>query len=114
MGKYFDRHFTRKLCQWQLCHGNMLTIINYKRNKRLQLDAITHSLCFPDGSAGKESACSAGDNRILKFDLFVGKISWSRKWQPTLLYPWDFSCLKSPMDRGARWATIQRVAESQK
>ena len=61
MGKYFDRHFTRKLCQWQLCYGNMLTIINYKRNKRLQLDAITHSLSFPDGSAGKESACSAGD-----------------------------------------------------
>ena len=41
--------------------SKMLTIINYKRNKRLQLDAITHSLSFPDGSAGKESACSAGD-----------------------------------------------------
>ena len=85
MGKYFDRHFTRKLCQWQLCHGNMLTIINYKRNKRLQLDAITHSLCFPDGSAGKESACSAGDTGYSSLISALGRSPGVGNGNP--LYP---------------------------
>ena len=26
--------------------------------------------------------------------------------------PLHYSCLKNPMDRGAWWATVQRVAES--
>ena len=35
---------------------------------------------FPDGSAGKESACNAGD---LGFGPWVGKIPWRRERQPT-------------------------------
>jgi len=27
--------------------------------------------------------------------------------------PFQYSCLKNPMDRGAWWATVQRVAKSQ-
>ena len=27
--------------------------------------------------------------------------------------PLQYSCLENPMDRGAWWATVQRVAESQ-
>ena len=27
--------------------------------------------------------------------------------------PLQYSCLKNPMDRGAWWATVQRVAKSQ-
>ena len=42
------------------------------------------------------------------FDLWVGKISWRRKWQPTL-----YSCLGNPMDKGAWRATVSGVAESQ-
>ena len=37
-----------------------------------------------------------------------GKILWSRKWQCTPVF-----CLENPMDRGALWATEQRVAKSQ-
>ena len=37
-----------------------------------------------------------------------GKILWSRKWQPSPGF-----CLENPMDRGALWATVQRVAKSQ-
>ena len=37
----------------------------------------------PDGSAGKESACSAGDTG---FDPWVRKIPWRRKWQPTPVF----------------------------
>ena len=41
-------------------------------------------ICFPGGSVGKESTCNAeGACRIYGFDPWVGKIPWSRKWQPT-------------------------------
>ena len=42
--------------------------------------SIWHILGFPGGSAGKESACNAGDPG---FDSWLGKIPWRRKWQPT-------------------------------
>ena len=42
----------------------------------------------PHGSDGKESAYNAGE---LGSVLWVGKISWRRKWQPTLLFfPGEF------------------------
>ena len=39
-----------------------------------------HSLGFPGGSDGKESACNAGD---LDSDPWVGRIPWRREWLPT-------------------------------
>ena len=38
---------------------------------------------FPGGSDSKESACNAGEPR---FNNWVGKIPWRRKWQPTLVF----------------------------
>ena len=62
---------------------------------------------FPDGSVGKESACSAGDigdvGSIPGLGRFPGEGN-SNSLQ--------YSCLKNSMDRGAWWATVQRVAES--
>ena len=40
-------------------------------------------ICFPDGAGGKESTCLCRRLRRHKFDLWVWKIPWSRKWQPT-------------------------------
>ena len=40
------------------------------------------------------------------FNLWVWKIPWRRKWQPTPL-----SCLGNPMDRGAWQATVHVVAK---
>ena len=37
----------------------------------------------PGGASGKESACQC---RRCRFDLWVGKIPWRRKWQPTLVF----------------------------
>ena len=37
----------------------------------------------------------------------VEKIPWSREWLPT-----PESCLEDPVDRGAWWATVHRVAKS--
>ena len=35
---------------------------------------------LPRWLSGKESACQC---RLLGFDLWVGKMPWRRKWQPT-------------------------------
>jgi len=39
---------------------------------------------FPGGSDSKGSACNV---RKLRFDPWVGKIPWRRKWQPTPIIP---------------------------
>ena len=52
----------------------------------------------------------AGQCRRLKrhrIDPWVGKIPWRRPWQPL-----QYSCLENPMERGAWWATVHRVAKS--
>ena len=37
---------------------------------------------FPGGANGKESACQCRRCKRCEFDPWVGKIPWSRKWQP--------------------------------
>ena len=55
----------------------------------------------------KNSPANAGDVKSPGFDPWVGKIPWRRAWQPTPAFlPGE------PMDEGAWWATIHRVAES--
>ena len=44
-----------------------------------------------------------------RLDLWVGTIPWRREWQPTLVF-----LLENPMDRGAWWAAVHNIAESQK
>ena len=57
------------------------------------------SLCFPRGSVGKESACSAGDR---------GKITGSgRSPGEGNGYPLQYSCLGNPLDRGASRASVR-------
>ena len=57
------------------------------------------------GTSGREPVCHAGDIRS------VGFISGSRK-SPGGGHrnPLQYSCLENPTDRGAWWATVQRVA----
>ena len=63
---------------------------------------------FPSSSVGKESACSAGDAGRCRFDPWVGKIPGGGNGNPL-----QYSFLKNPMDRGAWWAIIHRIAKSQ-
>jgi len=56
---------------------------------------------FPDDSAGKESACSAGDTGDL------GLIPGGGDGNPL-----QYSHLKNPMDRGAWQTIVHRVAKS--
>ena len=47
-------------------------------------------LDFPDGSAGKESACQRRRYKRCGFDPWVAKILWRREWQPTPVLPGEF------------------------
>ena len=60
---------------------------------------------FPGGSEGKEPACNARD---------LGSIpGLGRSPEEGNSYPLQYSCLENSKNRGAWWATIQRVAKSQ-
>ena len=62
-------------------------------------------LGFPCGSAGKESACNAGDlGSVLGLERSPGEGNDN---------PLQYSCLENPMDRGASWAIVHSVAKNQ-
>ena len=62
----------------------------------------------PGGASSKESACQCESRRRHRgFDPRVGKIPWRGKWQPA-----PYSCLENPMDRGAWWALVHGIRES--
>ena len=60
---------------------------------------------FPRSSDGKESACSAGDPASVPGS--------ERSREEGNGNPLQYPCLKSPMDKGAWWAAVHGVAESQ-
>jgi len=62
---------------------------------------------LPRWLSGKESAYQCRSHRSHRFDTWVRKVPWRRKWQPTLVFAWD-----NPMDRGAWMAIAHRVAKS--
>ena len=60
---------------------------------------------FPGGSVVKNQPASVGDARSISGPgRCPGEVSGN---------PLHYSCLKNPMDRGAWWATVHRVAKSQ-
>ena len=61
-------------------------------------------MSFPSGSAGKESACNAGDP-----GLMPGLGRFRGEGNGTSL---QYSCLENPVDRGAWRATIHGAAKS--
>ena len=59
---------------------------------------------FPDGSEVKASACNAGDPGSIPG---LGRSPGEGNGNSL-----QYSCLGNPMDRGAWWATVHRVAKS--
>ena len=78
---WFRKHWARCLC---------LPVV------RLVYSILVYYQGFPDGSASKESACSAGDLRDVGSISGSGRSPGGGKWQPI-----QDSCLKNPMDRRA-------------
>ena len=77
------------------------SIFNCLRN------CYTVFLGFPDNSGGKEYACSAGDIGDSGSIPELGRSPGGGNGNPL-----QYSCPKKPMDRGARWTTVQSVAKS--
>ena len=61
---------------------------------------------FSGGSEGKESICNAGDIGLIPRS---GRSPGEGKGSPL-----QYSCLYSPMNRGAWWAIVHGVTKSQK
>ena len=57
---------------------------------------------------GKESACNAGDAEDVCSAPGFGNSPGGGHDNPL-----KYSCLENPMDRGAWWATVHRIAKSQ-
>ena len=60
---------------------------------------------FPGGSDGKKSACNEGDLRSISVS---GRSPGEGNGNPL-----QYSCLENPMHRGAWWATVHGVVQSQ-
>ena len=70
----------------------------------MTLDVLKPSWGFPGGSDGKESAYIEGDPGSIPG---LGRSPGEGNGNPL-----QYSCLENSMDRGAWWATVQGVAES--
>ena len=47
---------------------------------------VTTSWGFPGGTCGKEPTCQWRRHRRCRFDPYIGKIPWRRKWQPVPIF----------------------------
>ena len=56
------------------------------RNRKKILILFKKIICSPRWHGGKKSAYQCRRCKRLRFGLWVGKIPWSRKWQPTLVF----------------------------
>ena len=61
---------------------------------------------FPDGASGKEHPCQFRRLKRYRFDLWSGRFP-----RGSHVNPLQYSYLENPMDRGAGWATVHRVAK---
>ena len=72
----------------------------------LQLQYLAH-LMLPRWLSGKESTCQCRRHQRCRFDPWVRKIPWSRKWLPTPVF-----LMGNPMDREAWQAAVHEVKKS--
>ena len=74
----------------------------------IHCENIEHPLGYPSGSAVKNLPATARDTGDEGSISGSGRSPAGGKGNPL-----QYSCLKNPVDRGAWWATVQRVIKSQ-
>ena len=74
-----------------------------RMTKTARMQEDRPGLCLPGGSAGEEPACGADPSLIPGSGRSPGEGNGN---------PLQYSCLENPMDRGAWWAAVHGVAES--
>ena len=87
------------------CHGqrSMVGYSPWGYKESDMTEQVTHTSNWQH--SGKESTCQC---RRCRFNPWVRKIPWRRKWQPTCILAWG----KNPMNQEAWWATPPGVAKS--
>ena len=78
-------------------YSGLISFSNTKAN-------LKGKIGFPVGSDSKESTCNAEDPGLISG---LGRCAGERNGNSL-----QYSCLENPMDRGAWWATVHRVAKS--
>ena len=83
-----DRQGSLACCSPWVTESDMAERLNWTELCSFSLDLIfdassPRSLGFPSITNGKESVCLCKRGKRHRFDPWVGKISWRRKWQPT-------------------------------
>ena len=64
----------------------LLLIFKMDLFTRSPLAIYIWSMGFPGGTSGKEPTCQCLRHKRLEFNPWIGKISWRRAWQPTLVF----------------------------
>ena len=64
----------------------MFHAVEYYTGIKNEFTRITYTNGFPRRLIGKESACQCRRHGRLRFDPWVGKIPWKRKWQHTPVF----------------------------
>ena len=105
--KYFCNQ-VNKWCDFSTSLGKKLMVclsVTEKQSLRRSW-CFRHSL-YTDGSAGKESACRAGDTGDVGLIPGFGRSPGGGNDNP-----FQYSCLGNPMDRGAWQAKVHGVTEN--
>ena len=112
---------TERLPMWTICWSPFWTFLHVETDRKKSKANIRFGYIMTKTStrtymckswlsrrhSGEESACQCQEtHEICKFDPWVWKILWHRKWQ-------QYCCPESYMDRGAWRATVHGATKSQ-
>ena len=109
-GVMLELRFERGVGKWDgktRSFGELKTLYNDNRTIRDNRAYVKKWRGFPDGSAGKESACNAGDTGDVGSIPGLGRSPGGSHGKPL-----QYSCVENPMARGAWQATVHGGRES--
>ena len=73
------------------CRYGIMCALKYLLIWDMKIIIISFWGGFLGGTVGKESGCQCRSYKRHKFDIWISKISWSGKWQPTPVFlPGEF------------------------
>ena len=79
-----------KNCSWQNSQVKVITLkfvlVSSAWSAVISFALTTAERGLPRWYSGEESVCQCRRHKRLECDLWVGKIPWSRKWQPTPVF----------------------------
>ena len=97
-------HLLKNFPQFVVIH----TVKVFGIGNKAEVDVFLELSCFFYSSAGKESSCKARDLGNAGLISELGRSTGVENGNPL-----QYSCLENPIYKGAGWATVYRVAESQ-